>query len=78
MATIKCNNSDSKAVEFFLNGGNPNSIMVFATQYGEYWFTVGKFYKTEKGAKRAAVKAMARHGYTFNANEMENLRISND
>lgn len=78
MTTIKCNNSERKAVEFFLNGGRKDEIMVFAIQDGEYWFTIGKFYKTVLGAKRAAVKVMAQHGYTFDANEMANLNITND
>lgn len=30
MTTIKCNNSERKAVEFFLNGGRADQIMVFA------------------------------------------------
>lgn len=78
MTTIKCNNSERKAVEFFLNGGRKDEIMVFAIQDGEYWFTIGKFYKTVSGAKLAAVKVMAQHGYTFDANEMANLNITND
>ena len=78
MTTIKCNNSERKAVEFFLNGGRKDEIMVFAVQDGEYWFTIGKFYKTEAGAKRAAVKKMAQFGYTFDQNEMKALRLSND
>ena len=78
MTTIKCNNSERKAVEFFLNGGRKDEIMVFAIQYGEYWFTIGKSYMTVSGAKRAAVKTMAKYGYTFDANEMANLNITND
>lgn len=78
MTTIKCNNSERKAVEFFLNGGRTDQIMVFAIQDNEYWFTIGKFYKTVSGAKRAAVKVMAQFGYTFDANEMANLKITND
>ena len=35
MTTIKCNNSEHKAVEFFLNGGRKDEIMVFAVQDGE-------------------------------------------
>lgn len=73
MATIKCNNSDNKAVSFFPNGGI--NILVFAMQDGEYWFSIGNGYKNEKTAKRAAVKELARHGYTFDAKEMENLVI---
>ena len=73
MATIKCNNSDHKAVSFFLNGGI--NILVMAMQDGEYWFSIGHGYKNEKTAKRAAVKEFAKHGYTFDAKEMENLVI---
>ena len=72
MTTIKCNNSERKAVEFFNNG---KTIMVFALQDGEYWFTIGDGYSTENGAKRAAVRKMAEHGYTFNESEMKNLKI---
>lgn len=72
MTTIKCNNSERKSVEFFNNGA---TIMVFAVQDGEYWFTIGKGYATEAGAKRAAVKKMAMFGYTFNEQEMKNLKI---
>lgn len=74
MTTIKCNNSDHKSVSFFLNGGM--NILVFAMQDGEYWFSIGKGYKNEKTAKRAAVKEMAKSGYTFDAKEMENLVIA--
>ena len=49
--------------------------MVFAIEDGEYWFTIGKGYTTENGAKRAAVKTMAKYGYTFNEKEMKNLKI---
>lgn len=73
MTTIKCNNSDRKAVSFFLNGGI--NILVMAMQDGEYWFSIGNGYKNEKTAKRAAVKEFAKHGYTFDAKEMENLVI---
>lgn len=73
MATIKCNNSDHKAVSFFLNGGI--NILVMAMQDGEYWFSIGNGYKNEKTAKRAAVKEFAKHGYTFDAKEMEKLVI---
>lgn len=73
MATIKCNNSDRKAVSFFLNGGI--NILVMAMQDGEYWFSIGHGYKNKKTAKRAAVKEFAKHGYTFDAKEMENLVI---
>lgn len=77
MKRINCNNSESKAVEFILNGGRKDEIMVFAVIDTEYWFTVGTFYKTVTGAKRAAVKAMAKLGYTFDADEMSNLDIIN-
>ena len=49
--------------------------MVFALEDGEFWFTIGDGYATEAGAKRAAVKKMAKHGYTFNEHEMKNLKI---
>ena len=52
-----------------------NCIMVFALEDGEFWFTIGDGYATETGAKRAAVKKMAKHGYTFNEQEMKNLKI---
>ena len=72
MTTIKCNNSERKSVKFFNNG---TDIMVFALEDGEFWFTIGDGYATEAGAKRAAVKKMAKHGYTFNEQEMKNLQI---
>jgi len=72
MKAIKCNNSEKKSVRFFNNAG---TIMVFAIQEDEFWFTIGQSYKTESGAKRAAVKTMAKYGYTFDAKEMENLKI---
>lgn len=74
--TIKCNNSNSKSVYFFPNGGNMNDIMVFAQQDGEYWFSIGKGYKTIANAKRAAIKAMAKMGYTFDDKEMQKLSIA--
>ena len=74
MTTIKCNNSENKAVTFFPNGDI--NILVMALQDNEYWFTIGKGYKTVAGAKRAAVKEMARLGYTFNAKEMEKLVVA--
>lgn len=49
--------------------------MVFALEYGQYWFTIGEGYSTEAGAKKAAVKKMAKHGYTFNEQEMKKLKI---
>ena len=75
MTTIKCNNSTSKAVQFFPNGGNMNDIIVFAINGGDYWFTIGDGYKTIEGAKRAAIKKMALHGYTFNEAKMKALVI---
>ena len=75
MTTIQCNNSKSNAVEFFANGGNMNDIMVFAISMGEYWFTIGEGYKTIEGAKRAAIKKMAIHGYTFDEAKMKALKI---
>ena len=49
--------------------------MVFAIEDGEFWFTIGEGYGTENGAKRAAVRVMAKYGYTFDAQEMKNLKI---
>lgn len=72
MTTIKCNNSERKSVEFLPMS---NCIMAFALEDGEFWFTIGDGYTTEAGAKRAAVKKMAKHGYTFNEQEMKNLKI---
>ena len=72
MVTIKSNNSKMVAVKFVPMS---NCIMVFALEDGEYWFTIGDGYATEAGAKRAAVKQMAKHGYTFNEQEMKNLTI---
>lgn len=43
-------------------------------QDGEYWFTIGR-YKTENGAKRAAIKALKKHGYLFNEQEVMNLKL---
>lgn len=65
--------SDRTAVSFFLNGGI--NILVMAMQDGEYWFSIGHGYKNAKTAKRAAVKEFAKHGYTFDAKEMEKLVI---
>ena len=70
MTTINCNNSERKSVKFFNNG---TTIMVFALEDGEYWFTIGDGYTTEAGAKRGAVKKMAKYGYTFDEKEMKNL-----
>ena len=71
MKTINCNNSSSKSVIFFENDG---SILAFAQQDGEYWFSVG-YFKTLAGAKRSAVRQLAALGYTFNAAEMKALAI---
>lgn len=73
MAFISCNNSSSKSVCFFPNG---NTILVMACQDGEYWFSIGRCFKTIAGAKRAAVKALATLGYTFDESEMKSLKIS--
>lgn len=72
MITINCNNSEKKAVRFFNNG---STIMVFAIEEGEFWFTIGEGYKTENGAKRSAIRAMAKLGYTFDAQKIKNLKI---
>lgn len=72
MTTIKCNNSERKAVRFFNNG---TTILVFAIEDGEFWFTIGDGYTTKNGAKRAAVRTMSKYGYTFDAQEMKNLEI---
>lgn len=78
MVKIKCNNSESKSVQFTLNGGRKDEIMVFALQDGEYWFAVGngRMYKTANGAKKAAVKEMGQFGYTFDEKEMRELAIA--
>lgn len=73
MTTIQCNNSTTKAVSFFLNGGY--GILVFAEQCGEYWFTIGRSYKTAAGAKKAAKKQMGVLGYTFDEKALEDLVI---
>lgn len=69
MKTIKCINSN-KSVSFFDNG---NTVLVFAQQDGEYWFTIGKGYKTLNGAKRSAVKEMKKMGYTIEPKALESL-----
>ena len=48
--------------------------MVFAIEDGEYWFTIGE-YETESGAKKGAIRTMKKYGYTFNDNEIKNLKI---
>lgn len=73
MTTIQCNNSATKSVSFFPNGGY--NILVFAEQCGEYWFSIGKGYKTAAGAKRAAKKQMGALGYTFDEKALEDLVI---
>lgn len=69
MKSVKCINSN-KSVSFFDNG---NTVLVFAQQDGEYWFTIGKGYKTLNGAKRSAVKEMAKMGYTIEPKALESL-----
>ena len=78
MVRIKCNNSERKSVQFTLNGGRKDEIMVFALQDGEYWFAIGngRMYKTATAAKKAAMKEMARLGYTFDVKEMGELEIA--
>lgn len=76
MAKIKCNNANDIAVEFILNGGRADQITVFAEHDNVYWFSIGKLYKTINGAKKAAVKAMSRFGYTFDEQELKSLTIA--
>lgn len=71
--SIKCNNSKSKSVAFFPNGGREDDVMVFILEDGEFWFSLDNNYASLKNAKRAAVKKMAKMGYTFDVKEMENL-----
>ena len=71
--TIKCNNSASKSVVFLPNGGCEDDLMVFVLQDGEFWFALDNNYCNLKNAKRAAIKKMAKMGYTFDEMEMENL-----
>lgn len=81
MTRVNATNSKIKAVRFLANGGNVNDIMVFALEYNhdtkqyEYWFTIGDGYKTLNGAKRAAVKKMAKHGYTLNQKELDRVTL---
>lgn len=75
MATIRCISSEHKSVSFMLNGGNPKDIMVTALQDGDFWYTIG-WYTTEKGAKRAAIKSLKKHGYLFNEEEVMNLKLA--
>lgn len=76
---IKANNSATKAVRFLANGGDESCIMVFALQWDsynncfEYWFSIGKYYKNIKTAKRAALKKMNAYGYTFDEKEWEKI-----
>lgn len=72
MVGINCNNSSHKSVVFFNNGGT--SILAYALQDGEFWFTIGG-YKTLTNAKRSAIKAMGVLGYTFDESQMEKLTI---
>lgn len=71
--SIKCNNSASKSVEFYPNGGREDDVMVFVLEYGEFWFALNNNYCNLKNAKRAVIKKMAKMGYTFDETEMENL-----
>lgn len=73
--SIRCNNSNQISVLFIPNGGDLSDIFVFAEIDGEYWYKVGKSYKNAKNAKRAAVKSLAEHGYTFDEKEMAALEI---
>ena len=77
MVRIKCNNSERKSVKFTLNGGRKDEIMVFALQDDEYWFAVGngRTYKSAIAAKKAAMREMAKLGYTFDTKEMGELEI---
>lgn len=75
MIEIKCNNSKTKSVSFWRNGGHDDQVMVFAKEYNEYWFTIGT-YKSLKNAKRGAVRAMGDHGYTFDPVELETLNFA--
>lgn len=79
MIEIKCNNSKTKAVTFWRNGGRADEVMVFANQiydgHSEYWFTIGT-YKSLKNAKRGAVRAIGEHGYTFDPVELEKLNFA--
>ena len=67
------------AVRFSLNGGNSDQVMVCTlelnrdTDSWEYWFQIGTFYKSMKTAIRAAVKNMAKYGYTLNNSDLEKL-----
>lgn len=79
MIRIYCNNSKTKSVSFMRNGGKEDEIITTACQsydgYNEYWFTIGT-YKSLKNAKRAAVKAMKKHDYTFDQVELETLNFA--
>lgn len=78
---IVCNNSKRKSVTFWRNGGKDDQVMAFANQqsdiegYHEHWFTIGT-YKSLKNAKKAAVRAMRDHGYTFDQVELETLNFA--
>ena len=71
--SINSNNSTRKSVVFFPNGGREDDVIVFVLEDGEFWFSLNNNYKSLKTAKRAAVKKMAKMGYTFDEKEMENL-----
>lgn len=52
-------------VQIFDNG---TSFLAFATQSNgrggfEYWYTIGKGYKTQESALRQAKKSLQKHGY---------------
>ena len=61
--SIKIENTNI-AIEMIENADGFGGILTMATQYGEYWFTVG-WYKSIANAKRGAAKQLARLGYTF-------------
>lgn len=71
--SINCNNSKSKSVVFLPNGGREDDVMVFVLEDGEFWFALNNNYASLRNAKRAAVKKLAKMGYTFNEKEMESL-----
>ena len=61
---IKVKDTKSISIEMIENADGFGGILTMATQYGEYWFTVG-WYKSIANAKRGAAKQLARLGYTF-------------
>ena len=70
---IRCNNDKSIKAVFIPNGGDINQVLVYIDSDDEYWFSVGQTYKSLKNAKKAAVKACAKMGYTFDEKEMNDL-----